>query len=60
LRSLFFQQTRQTDAALNELKVKMTSKVGSADTTNDKEPGIIATLRDIEKAKVEMVQLTLF
>jgi hypothetical protein len=47
-------------AALNELKVKMTSKVGSADTTNDKQPVIIATLRNIEKAKVEMVQLTLF
>jgi hypothetical protein len=48
------------DFALNELKNMMTAKVGSTDTTNDKQPIIIATLRDIEKYKVSMVQLTLF
>jgi len=46
--------------ALNELKDMMTKKIGSADTTNDKQPVILATLRDIEKAQVGMVQLTLF
>lgn len=48
------------NAALNDLKLKMASKVGSTDKTNDKQPIIIATLRDIEKAKVGMVQLSLF
>lgn len=47
-------------AALNDLKAKMTARVGSTDTTNDKRPVILATLRDIEKAKIAMVQLTLF
>ena len=47
-------------AALNDLKAKMTARVGSTDTTNDKQPVIIGTLRDIEKAMVDMVQLTLF
>ncbi len=46
--------------ALNDLKGLMTAKVGSTDTTNDKQPIILATLRDIEKAKVDSVQLTLF
>ncbi|HZY39394.1 MAG TPA: hypothetical protein VFE53_22215 [Mucilaginibacter sp.] len=46
--------------ALNELKVMMTQKIGSTDTTNDKQPVILATLRDIEKARVAMVQLSLF
>ena len=46
--------------ALDELKTMMTKKIGSTDTTNDKQPVIMATLRDIEKAKIEMVQLTLF
>jgi hypothetical protein len=46
--------------ALNELKVMMTKKIGSTDTTNDKQPIILATLRDIEKAQVGMVQLSLF
>jgi hypothetical protein len=47
-------------AALNDLKSQMAAKVGSTDTTNDKQPIILATLRDIEKAQMEMVQLTLF
>jgi hypothetical protein len=38
----------------------MTERVGSTDTTNDKQPIILATLRDIEKAQLGMVQLTLF
>lgn len=46
--------------ALNELKIMMTKKIGSTDTTNDKQPVILATLRDIEKAQLNMVQLTLF
>ena len=46
--------------ALNELKMMMTKKIGSNDTTNDKQPVIFATLRDIDKVMLEMVQLTLF
>jgi hypothetical protein len=46
--------------ALNELKSMMTKKVGSNDTTNDKQPVILATIRDIEKALIGMVQLSLF
>ena len=46
--------------ALNELKTMMTKKIGSTDTTNDKQPVILATLRDIEITQVNMVQLSLF
>jgi len=46
--------------ALNDLKTMMTKRIGSTDTTNDKQPVILATLRDIEKAQVGIVQLTLF
>ncbi|HTD41430.1 MAG TPA: hypothetical protein VK671_12465 [Mucilaginibacter sp.] len=46
--------------AMNELKSMMTKKIGSADTTNNKQPVILATLRDIEKVEVGMVQLSLF
>lgn len=46
--------------ALNELRGMMTKKIGSTDSTNDKQPVILATLRDIEKAMAGMVQLTLF
>lgn len=49
-----------TNYSLNELKVMMTKKIGCADTTNDKQPVILATLRDIDKALLDMVQLTLF
>jgi len=45
---------------LNDLKAKMIARVGSTDTTNDKQPIILATLRDIGKAKIGMVQSTLF
>ena len=48
------------NCALNELKIMMTKKIGSTDTTNDKQPIIVATLRDIEKMQVGMFQLTLF
>ncbi|CAN5514686.1 hypothetical protein BH09BAC6_BH09BAC6_34290 [soil metagenome] len=46
--------------ALNELKTMMTKKIGSTDTTNDKQPVILATLRDIAKAQINFVQLSLF
>jgi len=46
--------------ALNELKIMMTKKIGSSDTTNDKQPVILATLRDIDKELFSMVQLSLF
>ena len=46
--------------ALNDLKTMMVKKIGSTDTTNDKQVVILATLRDIEKAQIGMVQLTLF
>ena len=46
--------------ALNALKIMMTKKIGSTDTTNDKQPVILSTLRDIEKAQIGMVQLSLF
>jgi len=46
--------------ALNDLKAMMTAKVGSTDTTNDKQPIILATLRDIETAIIGLYQLTLF
>ena len=46
--------------ALNDLKAMMTERVGSTDTTNDKQPIILSTLRDIETAIVGLYQLTLF
>ena len=46
--------------ALNDLKAKMIAKVGSTDTTNDKQPIILATLRDIENTLIGMFQLSLF
>jgi hypothetical protein len=46
--------------ALNDLKAMMTARVGSIDTTNDKQPIILATLRDIETAIMGLYQLTLF
>jgi len=48
------------NCALNELKIMMSKKIGSTDTTNDKQPVILATLRDIEKAQLGLVQLSLF
>ena len=62
--SVYGKQFKSRDDAFNfalkELKVMMTKKIGSSDTTNDKQPVILATLRDIEKAQVNMVQLCLF
>ena len=46
--------------ALNDLKSMMNERVGSKDTTNDKQPIILATLRDIETAIIGLYQLTLF
>jgi hypothetical protein len=46
--------------ALNDLRAKITERVGSTDTTNDKQPIILATLRDIETAIIGLYQLTLF
>ena len=62
--SVYGKQFHSREAALNfalkDLKAMMTARVGSTDTTNDKQPIILATLRDIEKAQIGMVQLTLF
>jgi len=46
--------------ALNKLKDMMTDKIGNTDTTNYKQPIILATLREIAKAQINMVQLPLF
>ena len=48
------------DAGLNKLKGLMTAKLNNTDTTNYKQPVIIATLKDIAAAQINMVQLTLF
>lgn len=45
---------------LNELKDMMTDKIGNTDTSNYKQSIILATLREITKVKISMVQLTLF
>jgi hypothetical protein len=62
--SVYGKQFKSRQDALNyaliELKGMMTKKIGSTDTTNDKQPIILATLRDVEKAQVNMVQLSLF
>ena len=47
-------------ASLIKLKDLMTAKLHDTDTTNYKQPVILATLRDIEKAQIDMVQLSLF
>jgi hypothetical protein len=56
----FVTRDQAFSAALNDLKSKISSRVGSTDTTNDKQPIILATLRGIETAKTNMVQLSLF
>jgi hypothetical protein len=62
--SVYGKQFKSRQAALNfaltELKTMMTKKIGSTDTTNDKQPIILATLRDIEKAHIGLFQLSLF
>lgn len=62
--SVYGKQFKSRQDALNfaliELKAMMTKKIGSTDTTNDKQPVILTTLRDIEKAFFVMVQLSLF
>ncbi|MES2268626.1 MAG: hypothetical protein V4520_17805 [Bacteroidota bacterium] len=56
----FTSRTAALNHALIELKTMMTKKIGSTDTTNDKQPVITATLRDIETVQVNMIQLSLF
>lgn len=46
--------------AITILKGMMTSKLGNKDTTNFKQPVIILTLKDIAKAELNRVQLSLF
>jgi hypothetical protein len=45
---------------LNDLKSTMTAKIGNTDTSNYKQCIIMATLKDITKAPINMVQLSLF
>ena len=47
-------------AGLNKLKDLMMAKLNNTDTTNYKQPVIIATLKDITAAQINMVQLSLF
>ncbi len=57
------QFTNRQDAlmtGLNELKDMMTKVIGHNDTTNYKQPIILATLNDIKKAQINAVQLALF
>lgn len=62
--SVYGKQFKNREDALNfaliELKNMMVKKIGSTDTTNDKQPVILASLHDIEKALVGMVELSLF
>jgi hypothetical protein len=62
--SVYGKQFQNRDAALNfaltELKNMMVEKIGHKDTTNYKQPVIMATLRDIAKAQLNRVQLSLF
>ena len=46
--------------ALNQLKEMMTEKINHRDTTNYKQPIISASLKDIERAQIKLVQLSLF
>lgn len=46
--------------ALAQLKEMMTEKIDHSDTTNYKQSIIAATLRDIAKAQVNLLQLSLF
>lgn len=46
--------------ALSKLKVMFTEKIGATDTTNYKQDVILKTLKAIEGAQVNMVQLSLF
>jgi hypothetical protein len=45
---------------LTELKSMMTKAIGHKDTTNYKQPIILATLNDIKKAEINTIQLALF
>jgi hypothetical protein len=62
--SVYGKQFQNREAALNlaltELKNMMAEKIGHKDTTNYKQPVIMATLRDIAKAQLNRVQLSLF
>ncbi len=62
--SVYGKQFKSRDDAfyfgLNELKSMMTAKIGNKDTTNFKQPVIMATLAAITKAEFNRVQLSLF
>jgi hypothetical protein len=45
---------------LNDLNGMMTDKLNNSDTSNYKQPIILATLKDISKAQVNLVQMSLF
>lgn len=47
-------------AGLNELKEMMSAKLGNSDTSNYNQSVLTATLKDIAKFEVSMVQLSLF
>ncbi|WP_276348953.1 hypothetical protein [Daejeonella sp. JGW-45] len=47
-------------AGLNELKEMMSSKVGNSDNSNYNQSILTATLKDIAKFEVSMIQLSLF
>lgn len=46
--------------ALNDLKAKMNERVGSTNTTNHKQPIILATLKDIKTAIIGLYQFNPF
>lgn len=62
--SVYGKQFKSRNEALifgmNELKAMMTKKIGSTDTSNHKQHIINSTIKDIIKAQLNMVQLTLF
>jgi hypothetical protein len=62
--SVYGTQFKSRDEALtfgmNELKAMMAKKIGSTDTSNHKQHIINSTIKDIIKAQLNMVQLTLF
>jgi hypothetical protein len=62
--SVYGKQFKSRDEAITkglaELKDMMTAKINNTDTSNFKPEIIVATLRDIVKAELALVQLTLF
>jgi len=62
--SVYDKQLKSRDdafhTALAVLKAKITEKIGSTDTLNNKQPIILGTLKAVEKAEIARIQLTLF